>query len=344
MIDDDRDDAPQDHEDQSRDDHVRDKDIDPDDGIRRLRDQYENEKRSKEQAEQRAIKAEIDLQKSNSITMQAAILRSTDLLDSVKKQYSQALASGDTDAAADLQLKMSEIIIDKQRLESAQHQPQNAPTDVAAIVKQLAEGGNYLAADWISKNPSFGTGQNLENAKRYSKEILDMGIAANDPAHYYELEKRLGMRDRRDQDRYRDADDRKREDRYRDDRRDDYRERDRYKDDDRSPRSDRRDERYDDRDDRDRDRTRDRDRSPPPSAPVSRSNTSYSRRSLKNADGMRLTPQEIEFSEICGFDDPKKYADALLESAAQDDNDMDSNKQRAWENFFKHRGNNTWRR
>ena len=186
--------------------------ISAEDGIRELKFKLEEERQARLDAERRmkqaseqatAAKSEVDDTNLRLIDNAIDTVKSNQL--ALKRSYADALSSGDHEAAADIQMQMSETSAQKMQLEQGRtayenrvkelkNQPQ-APSDpVEALASQLSG----RSADWVRSHPEYAT-----NPRLYQKMIaahnlaVADGIEADSDDYFNTIEDTLKIQSRR---------------------------------------------------------------------------------------------------------------------------------------------------
>lgn len=192
--------------------------LEPEEGIAKLKENLENERKAKEQAEQRALesdrRAREEAQRAaqaRSETQDSQLSLVTGAIDTVKQSQAiqkdrlrDAMASGDFDAAADIQLKMSENAAKLMEMERgkvqleerAKNPPQMERQRHSDPVEDIAVQLSPRSAAWIRTHPDYARDPQL-----YSKVVAAdgwaraSGYAADSDAYFESVEKMLGVRD-----------------------------------------------------------------------------------------------------------------------------------------------------
>jgi hypothetical protein len=160
------------------------KEIEPDEGLESLRAQLESERQARADAERRAResaesahKAQNEVQDTNLQLVVNAIETVKQADQSLKASYRDALASGDYDAAAEIQSVMSSNAVKLLQLEQGKQAMESAPKPrlqqdpVEALASQLSP----RSADWVRRNPQCATDPRL-----YQKMIAAHNLATAD--------------------------------------------------------------------------------------------------------------------------------------------------------------------
>lgn len=195
--------------------------IAPEVGIEALKIQLENERRARMEAEQRANVATNFAQHSNAEVQDSNLQLVVSAIDTVKRDnmmnrrmYSEAMASGDFDRAAEIQdvmslnnAKLLQLENGKAALEQRVHEARNAPRaaptpqqpsdPVEAVASQLSP----RSAAWIRAHPEC-----VRNGKTYTKMIglhnvaVADGLAPDTDEYFDYIETQLGYKKPRQQD------------------------------------------------------------------------------------------------------------------------------------------------
>ena len=163
--------------------------ISADEGIRELKFKLEEErlarleaeKRVKQASEQASLaKSEVDDTNLKLIDNAIDTVKNNQL--SLKRSYADALARGDHEEAADIQVQMSEIAMQKMQLENGKTAYQNrieqakvAPPVQNDPVELLASQLSQRSAEWVRAHPEYAT-----NPRLYQKMIAAHNLAMAD--------------------------------------------------------------------------------------------------------------------------------------------------------------------
>ena len=163
--------------------------ISADEGIRELKFKLEEErlarleaeKRVKQAAEQASLaKSEVDDTNLKLIDNAIDTVKNNQL--SLKRSYADALARGDHEEAADIQVQMSEIAMQKMQLENGKTAYQNRMEQAKFVpqvqndpVESLAAQLSPRSADWVRAHPEYAT-----NPRLYQKMIAAHNLAMAD--------------------------------------------------------------------------------------------------------------------------------------------------------------------
>jgi hypothetical protein len=159
-----------------------------DNTLETLKEQLENERRARQEAQRRASEAEYSAYEAKGEVQDTSLHLVSNAIDTViqnnnilKANYRDAMAMGDFDTAADIQSEMSsnaakllQLEQGKQALENQPRQP--APTPyVADPVEALASQLSPRSADWVRRNPEYATDPRL-----YQKMLAAHNLAMAD--------------------------------------------------------------------------------------------------------------------------------------------------------------------
>jgi hypothetical protein len=159
-----------------------------DNTLETLKEQLENERRARQEAQRRASEAEYSAYEAQGEVQDTSLHLVSNAIDTViqnnnilKANYRDAMAMGDFDTAADIQSEMSsnaakllQLEQGKQALENQPRQP--APTPyVADPVEALASQLSPRSADWVRRNPQYATDPRL-----YQKMLAAHNLAMAD--------------------------------------------------------------------------------------------------------------------------------------------------------------------
>jgi len=159
-----------------------------DNTLETLKEQLENERKARQEAQRRASEAEYSAYEAKGEVQDTSLHLVSNAIDTViqnnnilKANYRDAMAMGDFDTAADIQSEMSsnaakllQLEQGKQALENQPRQP--APTPyVADPVEALASQLSPRSADWVRRNPEYATDPRL-----YQKMLAAHNLAMAD--------------------------------------------------------------------------------------------------------------------------------------------------------------------
>jgi hypothetical protein len=184
-------------------------DGDPVEGsLEALKEQLENERKARQEAQRRASEAEqtayaaqSEAQDTNLHLVSNAIETVRQNNDILKANYREAMASGDYDSAADIQAEMSanaakllQLEQGKQALESQPRQPAPEPY-VSDPVEALASQLSFRSAEWVRRNPQFATDPRLYQKMIAAHNIaMADGIPADSDEYFESIEDTLRIR------------------------------------------------------------------------------------------------------------------------------------------------------
>lgn len=163
--------------------------ISADEGIRELKFKLEEERLARmnaekrvQQASEQASLAKNEVDDTNLKLIDNAIDTVKNNQHALKRSYADALSRGDHDEAADIQVQMSEIALQKMQLENGKTAYQNrmeqvrsAPPVESDPVEMLASQLSPRSADWVRAHPEFAT-----NPRLYQKMIAAHNLAMAD--------------------------------------------------------------------------------------------------------------------------------------------------------------------
>ena len=190
------------------------KEPDPvDDGLEALKQQLENERKARAEAERRAneaaqtaYQAQTEMQDSNLHLVTNAIETVNQTNSILKSNYRDAMAAGDYDLAAEIQAEMSSNAAKLLQLEQGKQALENTPRGeaprpyTADPVEALASQLSPRSADWVRRNPQFATDNRL-----YQKMIAAHNLAVADGIdpdtddYFASIEETLRVRSRNDE-------------------------------------------------------------------------------------------------------------------------------------------------
>lgn len=165
------------------------KEISPEEGLEALKQQLEKERLTRIEMERRAreyaahaAQAKNEAQDSNLHLVTNAIESVKQNTEVLKSNYSQAMAAGDYDRAAEYQQAMSnnaakllQLEQGKQALENMPKQQAAAPIGVSDPVEALASQLSPRSAAWVRRNPQFAT-----DPRQYQKMLAAHNLAVAD--------------------------------------------------------------------------------------------------------------------------------------------------------------------
>jgi hypothetical protein len=178
----------------------------PEDGIAELKAMLEQEKKLRLEAESRAHyaqqnvqKAAVEIQDSNLIMIKGAMDNVKQGSEALKRNYREAMAVGDYDAAANIQEQMSinaakllQLQNGKDALEEKLKNPQPQTND---IVEQIASQLSPRSAAWVRQNPDvIRDRQRYEDMVRAHNHAVGEGHVLDSDAYFQHIEMRLGLR------------------------------------------------------------------------------------------------------------------------------------------------------
>lgn len=179
--------------------------------IKKLRFEYHEERRRKEESERirdEAVayakklheenqKLQANLKKGESVLVQQAKTRVESQLDKAKQDYKQAYEVGDADKIVEAQEAISKYSSEKSRLERYRPRPQAKTEEfdaqqVAQSIEQNARATiqpppepDQEAQDWASRNPWFGKDKAMTGyAFGVHEELVESGIDPRSPEYY----------------------------------------------------------------------------------------------------------------------------------------------------------------
>ena len=175
------------------------------DGINELKARLEEERKAREYAERRAKEAteqvaaaKNDVNDTNLRLIDNAIdtvKRNTDIL---KQHLRDAMALGDYDAAADIQLSMTKAELDLRQLQAGRQQAEQVAKRPAYTssdpVEAFASQLTRESADWIRAHPEFAKDETLKaDMIDAHNSAIRRGIRADTPEYFSYVEKKLDI-------------------------------------------------------------------------------------------------------------------------------------------------------
>jgi len=179
--------------------------LEPEDGIEAVKKQLEDERNARIEAErlyqeaaQSEVAARTDSQQNQLHLMTNAIEKFEQSNTMLKSNYKQALQDQDFDAAADIQMQMSEnaanLLQLKQGKQALERQPKPRPRPPTDIVEQFVTNMTPASANWVRKHREYVT-----DAKKNAKMIaahnfIKDEVEVDSPRYFKEIERMLGIR------------------------------------------------------------------------------------------------------------------------------------------------------
>jgi hypothetical protein len=165
------------------------KEVSAEDGIRDLKLKLEEERLARQQAEiqvkraaEQANAAKSEVDDTNLKLLDNAIETVKNNQLALKRSYSEALARGDHDSAADIQMQMSEVSLQKMQLENGRLAYENkikearqAPQIENDPVERLASQLSPRSAEWVRAHPEYAS-----NPRLYQKMLAAHNLAMAD--------------------------------------------------------------------------------------------------------------------------------------------------------------------
>ena len=171
--------------------------------IKKLRYEFHEERRAKDEAKRlsdEAIRAAQKLHEDNlmlrrtieegeGVLINQAKQRLALELQKVKTQYTSAYELGDAEAIADAQMKMTELKNEEYRLNGMK--PRKAEVEASPIPQQTQERpkASPKALDWHSNNPWYGNDRDMTAyALRVSQDVISEGVDPNSNEYYNRID------------------------------------------------------------------------------------------------------------------------------------------------------------
>lgn len=150
---------------------------------------------------QRAQRATTEVEDTNLHLVNNAIETVKREQDLLKGAYKQALAEGDFDKAADIQMSMTDATVNLRQLENGREALKNRPKIVpvappaADPVEQIAAQVTPTSAKWLRANrDSLKSEREIKRMFRAHEDAVDDGIVPDSPAYFEFIETRIGIR------------------------------------------------------------------------------------------------------------------------------------------------------
>jgi len=175
--------------------------------IKKLRFEYHEERRAKEEAERLREEAIIAAKKlheenqrlkslsskSEEALVNQAKTRVAAQLEQAKGMYRQAYETGDTDAILSAQEKLTEL--QAQKIQYDRYKPKKAPEKQEFIVPQAPQQQfkpDAEAMDWADKNTWFGKNKKMTSfAMGVHDELVSEGIDPRSPDYYKRIDQEM---------------------------------------------------------------------------------------------------------------------------------------------------------
>jgi hypothetical protein len=190
--------------------------IEPEEGLETLKKQLADEKvaraadqQARSDADKRAREAEHKVAAAENNVQDTNLSLVTNAIDTIKQsndilkgRYRDAMAAGDFDAAADVQLDMSTNAAKLMQLEQGkialESQPKREPRTVD-LVESFAGQLSPRSASWVRSHPQFATDQRLNRKMvRAHEDAIDEGFVADTDAYFDFVERKLELRQSND--------------------------------------------------------------------------------------------------------------------------------------------------
>lgn len=185
--------------------------ISAEEGIRELKFKLEEERLARQEAERRMKQAAEQANQAKSEVDDTNIRLIDNAIETVKgnqltlkRSYAEALARGDHDEAADIQLQMSEVALQKMQLEQGKtayemrmKETKQAPPVNDDPVEMLAGQLSQRSADWVRAHPEYARNPTLYQ-KMIAAHNLAMadGLKADTDDYFNSIEETLKIRSR----------------------------------------------------------------------------------------------------------------------------------------------------
>lgn len=187
--------------------------ISPDEGIQAMKKRLEAAEQARLDAEKRAREAAERAQRATSETKDAnyqlvvnAIETVKGRADAIKQAYSNAMASGDFDKAAQLQealavnaQQLSELKRGKKAMKEEMERKEKAAPETPErsnepMIDQLARQVSPRSASWLRENrDTLDNDRMIRRMFRAHEDAVDEGIAADSDEYFAFIENRLGL-------------------------------------------------------------------------------------------------------------------------------------------------------
>ena len=177
----------------------------PADGVAKLQKQLSEERAIREETERRnreleesELDARTKKQESDLGLVQNAITVTTQKIDALEAQLSDAFAAGDHGLAAKLQRQMVDATADLKQLKAGEEMIKNAPKPerraLADPVEEIARKVSPRSAAWVRSHPDF-IRDPTKNEQMLGAERLvrGRGVKVDSDEYFSEIEKLLGL-------------------------------------------------------------------------------------------------------------------------------------------------------
>lgn len=179
--------------------------IEPDEGIKLLKENLARSESARVAAEQQAreqtavaVRATNEVQDTNLTLVKNAIETVKQSNESLKSRYREARAAGDMDAEYDIQQQMSQNAARMLQLEQGktalESRPKQEVPKITDAVEALASQLTPRSADWVRKHPDYARDARL-NSKMIAAHNLAMadGLAADSDEYFSAIEDTLKL-------------------------------------------------------------------------------------------------------------------------------------------------------
>ena len=196
---------------ESKNNEVQKTEISAEEGIRELKFRLEEERLARQEAERRmkqaadqANQAKSEVDDTNIRLIDSAIETVKGNQLALKRSYAEALAQGNHDEAADIQIQMSEVALQKMQLEQGKSayeakmkETRQAPPTENDPVEVLASQLSPRSADWVRTHPEYARNPTLYQ-KMLAAHNLAMadGLTADTDEYFSSIEDTLKIRGR----------------------------------------------------------------------------------------------------------------------------------------------------
>jgi len=187
--------------------------IEPEEGINELKRKLESEKRRAEDAERRILQANQQVNKAYAETIESkydlvvsAIETVKGRGDQLKAAYSECMAVGDYNKAAEIQQAMAENThqlaelkrgekVMKEQVKAAERQPVVPVDPPVDRVEQMAQTVSPRSASWLRENKdAFRDDRAIRKMFRAHEDAVEDGIEPDSDEYFSFIEQRIGIR------------------------------------------------------------------------------------------------------------------------------------------------------
>lgn len=185
--------------------------IQPEEGLEKLQQQLEAERREKEQAQQarqaaearateaaaQAARAQGQAQDSELTTVMTGLAHVKQMREALRAKFAAASAAADHNAMAEIQDEMAETAANQKMFERAEQELKNRPKPQPVMpddpVEKLAANMAPQSAAWIRAHPDYATGEKYQEMVAAHQMALARHLSPNTPAYFDFVERKLDL-------------------------------------------------------------------------------------------------------------------------------------------------------